>query len=366
MKILVDSKIKFLDGAFPFAEVHAMEGKKITSADLADVDALLIRTRTKCNDELLRGTPVKAIFTATIGFDHIDVDYCQNHNIHWENAPGCNAASVQQYVFSALATLRRNHNIPLKNKTIAIIGVGNVGRKIEHWATALGMNVLRVDPLRAEAEDPAEFLDYYDALSVADIVTFHVPLTYTGKYKTYHLFDEVALQRMKQGAILINTSRGEVVDTQVLKRALREKRISHSIIDVWENEPHIDVELIQLSTIATPHIAGYSADSKLNATRMAVDALCRHFGKENTWTAPNLPQPPNQVLSIDPTLDEISSACEMFLQAYDISFDDKALRNDVNNFESLRGNYWTRREIGAFELPVNAPHAEFLHKFGIR
>ncbi len=367
MKIVADNKVKFLDDStFRFAQLERLEGKRITRADLLDADAMVIRTRTKCTQSLLEGTSVKAIFTATIGFDHIDTKYLADQNIHWQNAPGCNAASVQQYIFSAFALLRQRCAYTLKDKKIAIVGVGNVGKKIEAWAKLIGMEVLRVDPIRAEAETDVEFVDYYSALAVADIVTYHTPLTREGQHATFHLFDDRALQSLKSGATIINTSRGEVIDTQAIIRGLETGKVAHAIIDVWENEPNISARLIELADIATPHIAGYSADSKLNATKASVQSLCSYFGKENTWIAPELAAPSQPEITISASADELTAACEMCLHTYDILADDSRLRQDTSGFEQQRGNYPLRREIGAFHLAATAPHAEFLKQFGVK
>ncbi len=367
MKIVADKKIRFLQGAFDsVAQVVTKEGKEIAAADVADADVLFIRTRTKCDARLLDGSSVRSIFTATIGFDHIDTDYCREHGIYWQNAPGCNAASVQQYIFSALAVLRSRYGYALRGQTLAIVGVGNVGKLVEKWANVLGMNVLRVDPLRAEAEGKEGFCDYYEALAKADIVTFHTPLVRTGKNATYYLFDREAISHLKQGAVVLNTSRGEVFDTKAVVDGLRNGRISHAVIDVWENEPNISKELIDLADIATPHVAGYSSDSKRNASQMSADAFFDHYGLAHTWKAAELAPPAEPEISIESGASEIDAACEMFLATYDILSDDGRLRTEPSGFESQRGNYPVRREVGAFHLAKGAPHADYLRKFGIR
>lgn len=367
MKIVVDNKIKFLRGAFDtVADVVEAEGRDITPEMVRDADALVIRTRTRCDANLLEGSTVKAIFTATIGFDHIDTAYCEAHNIHWQNAPGCNAASVQQYIFSALARLHTDCGMTLREQTIAIVGVGHVGRLVEEWARKMQMNVLLVDPLRAEAEGTEAFTDYAEALQKADIVTYHTPLTRDGQHPTYHLLSHRELHLLKRGATVINTSRGEVTDTQALISGLTDGTIGHAIVDVWEGEPNISVELVERAFIATPHIAGYSADSKRNASQMSVDALTRHFGICHPWQAAPLTEPAQTEVSIPQGCDTEEAACRMMLATYDPMTDSRALRADLSQFEYLRGNYPLRREIGAYHLQADAAHANYLKTFGIR
>lgn len=367
MKIVADDKIPFLKGALePYGTIIYKEGKSISPADVADADALIIRTRTRCDKALLEGSAVKAIFTATIGFDHIDRDYCHGAGIHWQNAPGCNAASVQQYIASALAQMHFNSSLRLRGLTIAVVGVGNVGSLVAQWAELMGMTVLRVDPLRALNEGTDHFTPYADALRAADIVTYHTPLTRSGEHATYHLFNTDTLQQLKPGAIVINTSRGEVADTQALIKGIDSGAIGAAVIDVWENEPNLNTELLQKAYITTPHIAGYSADSKRNGTAQSVRALCSHFGISTQWQPQPLPEPEQPVVSISPQCDAEDAMCHMMLHTYNIMADHNALQAAPEQFEYLRGHYAIRREIGAFALAADAPHKTYLQQFGIR
>lgn len=365
MKIVADDKIPFLRGALEDeASVVYLGGSAISPADVRDADALIVRTRTRCNEQLLSGSSVRAIFTATIGFDHIDRRYCESKNIYWENAPGCNAPSVQQYIGSALSVLKLRTGMSLKDSTIAIVGVGNVGKLVEKWARMIGMHVILVDPIRAEVEGDECFTEYRKALSQADIVTFHVPLRRTGRHATYHLFDHNTLGSLKRGVVIINSSRGEVCDTEALHEGLDDGIISNIIVDVWENETHFDRRLMSRALIATPHVAGYSTDSKLRGTQMSVDALRRHFRMKGTNVWPTLPAPDNANIAIDAS-DPEEALAQMMLGVYDIMADDKALRANPDAFESIRGNYHLRREIDSFRLAPNAPFAEYLRQFGI-
>jgi erythronate-4-phosphate dehydrogenase len=234
MKIVADDKIPFLKGALePYAEMIYLPGKQIDREILKDADALLIRTRTKCTADLLEGTSIRFIGTATIGFDHIDTQYCNKRKIYWTNAPGCNSSSVQQYIAAALLKIAYENSFSLKDKTLGIIGVGNVGSKVEKFARTVGMNVLLNDPPRARLEGKKNFHALNTVLSESDIVTVHVPLNVAGEDLTFHLFDDEKLTGMKHGSWFLNTSRGEVVDTAALKKVLNSGKLSGAIIDVW-------------------------------------------------------------------------------------------------------------------------------------
>ncbi len=364
MKIVADDKIPFLRGALePIGEVIYKEGKSIGRDDLRDVDALITRTRTHCDAALLEGTNVSGIFTATIGYDHIDTAYCAEHNIYWENAPACNSRSVEQYVSSVLAELYLHHGMQLKGKTIVVVGVGNVGSLVARLCEKLEMRVLRVDPPRARKEGEGAFTPYAAALPQADIITFHTPLIKTGDDCTVHLLDARAIGHLKRGATVINSSRGSVCDNAALVSALRTGQISHAIIDVWENEPNINKELLQLATIATPHIAGYSTDSKLRGTEMAVAALCRHYKIRTPWTPPTLPSPQNPIFDPTGAQSAEEATYRLFQHVYDVMQDDRALRANVATFEKQRGDYHLRREIDSFKIKEGAPYAEELKKW---
>jgi len=363
IKIVADDKIPFLKGVLePYARVIYLPGQKISRDILIDADALLIRTRTKCTQSLLKGTQVRFIGTATIGFDHIDTLYCEKNKITWTNAPGCNSSSVQQYVASALLSIASYKNFSLKDKTIGIIGVGNVGTKVEKFARTIGMKVLLNDPPRSRIEGGAKFVDLEDVLDNADIITVHVPLNKAGEDKTYHLFDKVNLKKMRKGVWFINSSRGEVVDSLALKELLDSGKPGGVVLDVWENEPDIDHLLMAKVFIATPHIAGYSTDGKANGTAMAVNALSRYFELPlNNWYPDNIPAP---------LIPEISFDCkgkrdedilrESILHTYNISHDDKDLRSSPSGFEKLRGDYPLRREFTSFSVNLKGGNNKVL------
>jgi erythronate-4-phosphate dehydrogenase len=364
MKIVADDKIPFLRGALEqIAEVVYVPGKDIKNDTLKDADALLVRTRTKCNGDLLKDTKVRFIGTATIGFDHIDTHYCDKNGITWTNAPGCNSSSVQQYILSALLKLSRDHNFSLEGKTIGIVGVGNVGSKVEKAVRILGMNVMLNDPPRARREGSRKFVLLGDILYNADIITAHVPLNVVGEDKTYHLFNEKSFKKMRKGTWFINSSRGEINDTLALRRSLSNDKI-RAVIDVWENEPDIDNGLMHLAFLATPHIAGYSTDGKANGTAMVVNSLCEFFGLPlRNWYPQNVPLPSSSEIQISckgrVDNDIIREAVN---SAYNIERDDLRLRLAPADFEKQRGDYPLRREFPAYRVRLKQGGTEVRNK----
>ena len=353
MRIVADDKIPFLKGALePYAEVVYIPGKQIKMEMLKDSDALLIRTRTICNENLLEGTSIRFIGTATIGFDHIDTHYCSKNKIIWTNAPGCNSSSVQQYIAAALFRISSEHHFSLKDKTLGIIGVGNVGSKVEKFARSVGMNVLLNDPPRARIEGKKNFHSLNTVLSGSDILTVHVPLNIVGEDQTWHLFNEESFKKIKRGAWFLNSSRGEVSDTYSLKNALNSGMLSGAVIDVWENEPNIDPELLQQAFIATPHIAGYSTDGKANGTSMVVNSLTKYFNlPSENWYPSDVPPPASPYISIDcnnKSDEEIIR--EAVIHTYNIDKDNSRLRLSPQDFERLRGDYPVRREFTSYTI----------------
>ncbi len=357
--LIIDDHIPFLKGVLePYAKIIYAQGDKIDHHLALQADGLIIRTRTLCNEDLLDGTPVKFIATATIGFDHIDTDYCSRKGIEWQHAPGCNASSVMQYIASALVTLALKHNFDLKGKKIGIIGVGHVGSKVAGLAEILGMIPMLNDPPREGAEKLAGFAQIGEIQETADIITLHVPLTHEGTDMTYHLADESFFGRLKKKPLLINTARGPVADTVSVKNAIRNGQISGFAADVWENEPGLDRELLELAEIATPHIAGYSVEGKANGTAACVRAASLYFNLGlDQWYPSDLPLPANPVIEIDgfgKTQQQVIS--QAILASYNVIDDDVAFRKDPSRFENLRNNYPPRREFEAYQVRlVNAP-----------
>lgn len=342
MKVIVDNKIPYIREAIEQIadEVIYTPGKDFTPELVQDADALIIRTRTRCDRSLLAGSKVKFIATATIGFDHIDTAYCREAGITWTNAPGCNSASVAQYIQSALFILQQTRGMKLNQMTIGIVGVGNVGSKVADVARKLGIQVMLNDLPREEREESTMFASLKSIAEKCDIITFHVPLYKEGKYKTFHLADENFFQSLKRKPVIINTSRGEVIDTNALLKALDSRIILDAIIDVWEHEPEINRELLDKVFIGTPHIAGYSADGKANATRMSLDAICKFFQIEADYKI-NAPTPASPII-------HAKNHEEAILQIYNPVEDSTRLKNQPEQFETLRGDYPLRREETAY------------------
>ena len=371
MKIVCDNKIPFLKGVLePYAEVVYLPGRETTPEVVRDADAIITRTRTKCDAALLEGSSVKVIATATIGFDHIDTAWCESHGIVWKNAPGCNSWSVKQYMGSVLATLARKHGFDLSGMTLGVVGVGNVGSKVAEIASLLGMKVLLNDPPRARREGSGGFVSLDEIVDRSDIITLHVPLTREGCDATWHLFDEARISRLNDGQILMNSSRGPVVDNAALKEALKRRALKGAVLDVWEHEPDIDRELMGLLDIATPHIAGYSADGKANGTTASVRTVAEYLGLPLTeWSPAEMPLPAQP---LEFTLDAAGKTrqqvlSEAVLHTYDVLDDDRVLREHPELFEKLRGDYPVRREFTAFSVRLEGgtpEEAEILTKIG--
>ena len=350
MKIVADDKIPWLRGVFePFAEVVYLPGKKISPADVADADALIVRTRTVCGRDLLAGSKVRVVATATIGFDHIKTEELETLSIPWYNAPGCNAGSVKNYIASALS----NFGCDLTGRTLGIIGVGNVGKLVAEVGRAFGMKLLLNDPPRADKEGAAGFVQLDELLRESDIVTMHVPLEKSGKYPTVDMADEKFFRAMKPGSCYFNSCRGEVVVPSALKSALQSGKISCALMDVWPGEPNIDPELAALIRFGTPHIAGYSKDGKANGTAAAVRCVSKALGIKELYdfTVETLPKPVfDETIMVDGNAPVWQQLNQAVLHTYDIMDDVKAFYSNISGFEELRGSYWNRREFPAYTV----------------
>lgn len=368
--IIVDDAIPYIKG-FPeqFANVIYLPGSEISRHHLAGVDALVIRTRTKCNEALLSGTPVKFIATATIGFEHIDIRYCKKKSIIWANAPGCNAGSVMQYVVAALLHICVNYGLDPSKMTLGVIGAGHTGSRVAEAAGILGMRVLVNDPPRQRKEKATVFTDLPELLSESDVVTLHVPLNHSGRDATFHLAGGAFLSSMKSGAFLINTSRGDVSDEKAVKKALQDGRLKGYVADVWSGEPEPDRELIEMSLLATPHIAGYSADGKLKGTLMALSALTDHFGISVSLPGENLLPLPEKT-TIDTAecqgLSLVNRLNCIVSTSYDITGESGRFVRAPDRFEYIRNNYPPRREFGAFMVRTDKNAGPLVSKLGFK
>ncbi len=356
MKVVCDSHIPFLKGVLePYADVVYLPGNAITPDHVRDADALIVRTRTRCDAALLQGSKVRFIATATIGFDHIDTEWCESNGITWTNAPGCNSWSVQQYMGSLLVNMSRDFGFNFKDKTIGIVGVGNVGSKVARLAALLGFRVLLCDPPRSRREGAGAFVSLDEIINRSDIITLHVPLIHNGEDCTFHLFDSIRLESLNENQILINSSRGEVVDDNALKKVLKEQKIRAAALDVWENEPKIDSELLKLLYSGTPHIAGYSLDGKATGTMMCVQALGRFFDLPcQNWEVKDILQPEQPTeFTIDVSEKKPQEAlAEAILYTYNVLNDYSTLKSDISSFEKQRSDYPVRREFPAFSIRV--------------
>ena len=341
MKVVADMDIPFLEGVFePYGEVVYKKGLEISHEDVLDADALVVRTRTRCDAALLEGTSVKMVATATIGTDHIDLEYCRNAGITVANAAGCNAGGVMQYVFSALYGVAARKGIKIDESTIGIVGVGHVGSKIEAMAEYLGFNILRCDPPRAVAEGPEGFCSLEHLLEESDVVTLHVPLDET----TRGMANADFFTLMKPGAIFINAARGEVVDEQALIEA--SPKLGAIVIDTWNNEPDINEDLVDIADIATPHIAGYTFQGKQNGTAYAVQALAHHFRLEELYDFfPAQDLPGHEPVLLDLKGKNHGEIAAVSQYNYPIFTDDFRFRMEPHKFEKLRSEYQYRREI---------------------
>ncbi|HTR82273.1 MAG TPA: 4-phosphoerythronate dehydrogenase [Bacteroidota bacterium] len=363
MRVVVDKKNPLVAEAFEqFGEVRALATREITKETVRDADIIVIRSETKVTKDLLEGSCVKFVATATIGTDHVDLEYLRTRGIGFANAPGSNANSVAEYFVAALLSLAQTKGFSLSGKTLGVVGVGNVGSKIVRNGKALGMRVLLNDPPLARATHDPSYLPLDDLMD-ADFISLHVPFTKTGPDRTHHLFDKLRLEKMKKGAVLINTARGPVVDGAALKDAIVRGRLGAVVLDVWEGEPVIDVDLLDKIDIGTPHIAGYSFDGKLSAVKMTYTAACNFFGQPVSWTpGQNLPKPAVERIVVDPDNGSPEAILKKIVsQCYDIECDSRTLRGigavpaEERGwfFKNLRSQYRVRREF--FNTTVELP-----------
>lgn len=366
MNIVADKNIPYLKGiAEQYGNVTYLDGSAFTNEAIKNADTLIVRTVTHFDEEILKGTNVKLICSATIGYDHIDTDYCDSHGIIWKNAPGSNSSSVQQYIVSSLISIARKKSFDLKDKTIGIVGVGNVGKKVAKACETLGMKVLLNDPPRQQTESLPDFVSLDTIIKDADIITFHTPLSKEGQYKTYHLADQHFFSELQRKPIIINSARGGIIDTQAIKEALKEHLISGAIIDCWEQEPLIDTEYLNLVDIATPHIAGYSADGKANATRMSLESIAYFYGfTKEPLAKVKAPEPTNPIIDLKSFEKSETPEYNVILQTYNPMADYERLRTSPEAFKKLRNEYQLRREYPAYTVINLQSNSDLLSKLG--
>ena len=369
MKIVVDENIPQAREAFSsFGELTFSNGRKISNELLVDANIVLVRSITNVDEKLLTGTKVKFVATATAGTDHIDKEYLIKNKIAFADAAGCNSFSVAEYLIAVLSNIFSKNNFSFNGKSIGVVGIGNVGSKVARFAKSLGFNVLQNDPPLERKLGVKDFVPLEEILQ-CDIISFHVPLTYAGIDKTYHLLNEENLNKIKSGAILINTSRGEVVVNNALKKRLQNKNDLVSALDVWESEPNIDFELLEKIALGSPHIAGYSLEGKVNGTEIIYNKLCDFLGAAPNWKA-KYPQILNPVLAVDnkSTIEKLLN--DTIKQIYSIEHDDNFLRSGINleydsrkkYFDELRKNYRVRREFNNYTIKLNFSDTELKKK----
>lgn len=372
MKIIADENIPFVAECFSsIGEVETVLGREIIPCVIADADALLVRSITPVGADLLADSKVRFVGTATIGFDHIDIEYLSQNKIGFASAPGSNANSAAEYVIAALLNIAKRHSIDLEGKSIGIIGVGNVGGRVAKKASALGMKTYLNDPPLQRQTGDLKYLPI-EKLFDCDFITLHTPLTFEGEDKTFHLADDKFFKSLKKGCIFINASRGGVVDSSALKAAIEESRLQATVHDVWENEPNIDVELLEMVDIGTPHIAGYSLDGKIAGMIMIYKAACKYFGLDAKYDISSfLPVPAIPELKINTqSVSEQDTLLGIVEKIYDIKADDVRLRRMLEEsekergkyFDSLRRNYPVRREFQNTRIIVEDKNSSLAEK----
>ena len=361
MKIIADQQISHVAQAFSeLAEVTLCNGREITAESIHEADVLLVRSVTLIDANLLEGSQVKFVASATSGQNHIDSDYLQRNNIGFADAKGSNARSVAEYVLSSLFVLADQHDFKLKEKTVGIIGCGEVGSRVVAMLEAMGVQTIMNDPpLKDAIGNNASIGDKYRDLQevlLADIVTLHVPLTEDGSYPTQQMVNSGFLDKLNDDVILLNTSRGGVIDEMALRAHIESHHNMKVVLDVWENEPDIDTDLLTHTSIGTPHIAGYSIDAKLRATEMIFRSMCEFFKLDAAWQAvTELPDENMPELNLNADVDDEDAIQIAVLASYDVRGDSEALRclPEINieqrgrYFDELRKNYPVRREFTA-------------------
>ena len=369
MKILVDENMPYARELFSrLGEVKPVPGRPIPKDELADAQALMVRSVTKVNASLLSGTGVKFVGTATAGTDHVDQQWLGEAGIGFSAAPGCNAIAVVEYVFSALLMLAERDGFTLKDRTVGIVGVGNVGSRLQARLEAWGVRTLLCDPPRADRGDAGDFRPLKELVREADILTFHTPLFKEGPYKTLHLADEALISALKPGAILINACRGRVVDNAALLARLEAGQDLSVVLDVWEPEPDLNVELLKRVDIGTPHIAGYTLEGKARGTTQVFEAFSAFIGhRQQVALDTLLPAPEFGRLTLHGPLDQPTLKRVAHL-VYDVRRDDAPLRKVAGipgEFDKLRKNYLERREWSSLYIQCDdAEAASLLHKLG--
>ncbi|MCS2149783.1 4-phosphoerythronate dehydrogenase PdxB [Scandinavium manionii] len=366
MKILVDENMPYARELFSrLGDVKAVPGRPIPQHELDDADALMVRSVTKVNEALLAGKGIKFVGTATAGTDHVDEKWLAQAGIGFSAAPGCNAIAVVEYVFSSLLMLAERDGFALADRTVGIVGVGNVGGRLQKRLEALGIRTLLCDPPRADRGDEGDFRSLDDLAQNADILTFHTPLFKDGPYKSLHLADEALISRLKPGTILINACRGPVVDNAALLKCLQAGQDLSVVLDVWEPEPELNTELLSLVDIGTAHIAGYTLEGKARGTTQVFEAYSEFIGNRHLVSLDTLlPAPEFGRITLHGPLDQATLKRLVHL-VYDVRRDDAPLRKVAGipgEFDKLRKNYSERREWSSLNVLCDDEQAAVMLK----
>lgn len=367
MKIVADENIPFARECFStLGEVELKHGRHLTKESVQDADILFVRSITKINENLLKGTKVKFVGSATAGIDHVDTEYLKSEGIGFSSAPGSNANSVAEYVITALLIMAEKKKFSLEGLKIGIIGVGNVGTRVLKKIEALGMIPILNDPPLAEKTGDSIYKPLEELLN-CDIITCHTPLTKDGDHPTYHLLDKSFLDKMKKDSILFNTARGGVVDEKPLKNLIQSGKFKGILLDVWENEPEIDLELLNIVDFGSPHIAGYSYDGKVLGTQMIYEGACGFFKIKPTWNPLDfMAKPENPLVEINPSEKIQTLLCEATSSVCKVERDNFDLRKSFEVTEEEKGPFFDklRKEYPRrWEFPnytVNFPEAKKL------
>ncbi|WP_110971296.1 4-phosphoerythronate dehydrogenase PdxB [Pseudomonas huaxiensis] len=366
MLIVADENIPLLDAFFAgFGEIRRYPGRSIDRDCVRDADVLLVRSVTKVDRALLEGSRVRFVGTCTIGTDHLDLPYFAEAGIHWSSAPGCNARGVVDYVLGSLLTLAELDGADLASRTYGVVGAGEVGGRLVEVLRGLGWKVLVCDPPRQAAER-GNYVGLEQILAECDVISLHTPLTRSGEQATWHLLDAERLASLRQGAWLINASRGPVIDNIALRELLLDREDVLAVLDVWEEEPQVDSELADLCVIATPHIAGYSLDGKQRGTAQIYQAFCAWRGETaQVWLADLLPRPWLARLELQSDSDPVWALATLCRAVYDPRRDDADFRRSLSadpaqqraNFDLLRKGYPVRREIEGLRVRIDGESA---------
>ncbi|HXQ99993.1 MAG TPA: 4-phosphoerythronate dehydrogenase PdxB [Pseudomonas sp.] len=366
MRIVADENIPLLDAFFAgFGDIRRYPGRTLDRAAVADADILLVRSVTQVNRQLLEGSPVRFVGTCTIGTDHLDLDYFNEAGIQWSSAPGCNARGVVDYVLGSLLTLAEIEGADLPQRTYGVVGAGQVGGRLINVLRGLGWNVMVCDPPLQSAEG-GDYVSLDEIIARCDVISLHTPLSKSGELATWHLLDRARLQQLRHGAWLINAARGPVVDNTALREVLLEREDLQAVLDVWEKEPLVDVELAELCVIGTPHIAGYSLDGRQRGTAQIYQALCAFLDQPATIALEDLlPKPWLAQVALDAATDPAWALNMLCRGVYDPRRDDADFRRSLVGdsssqrlaFDALRKHYPPRREIEGLRVSINGQSA---------